>query len=264
MKIGFIGAGNMGAAIIAGIYKVHKIWICETDKKRATALKRKYKVSTCSIECMTKTCDVIVLAVKPQGMEEVVKELAQFINKNTLVVSIAAGITTKFLEKLLPTKTRVVRTMPNMPAQIGQGMTAISKGKNATAKDVKIARKIFDCVGETIIIEEKMMDAFTAVSGSGPAYVFYVAECMTAGAKALGFSEQEAVSIVTSSSGGSMIQLVRSIKGKKDSAEGLRKKVTSKGGTTEAALKVFTKAKTDKIFKDAMKAARNRGRELSK
>ena len=155
MKIGFIGGGNMGSAIIAGIHKDHKVCVCETDKKRAASLKRKYKVCICDIECIAKGCDVIVLAVKPQGMEAVIKELAKSVMKKTLVVSIAAGITTKFLEKHLPARTRVIRTMPNMPAQIGRGLTGICKGKNATKKDMKIVSKIFDCVGKTIVIKEK-------------------------------------------------------------------------------------------------------------
>jgi len=260
MKIGFIGAGNMGTAIIAGIHRTYTVCICEKDKTRVAALKRKYKVSVGDFAYIAKSCDVIVLAVKPQGMEEVVKELAGVINQKVLVVSIAAGITTKFLEKHLPVKMRVVRTMPNMPAQIGEGITGVSKGKNATVKDVKKVCEIFDCVGKTIVVDEKMLDALTAVSGSGPAYVFYFIECLVDAAMSLGFSQQQAIEVVGQTVIGSVHQMAELGECPKE----LRKKVTSKGGTTEAAMNVFTQAKVDAIFKDALKAAKNRGRELSK
>jgi len=260
MKIGMIGCGNMGAAILNGIYKAHTVCVCEKDKKRAAVLKRKYRVRICDIACLAKTCDVIVLAVKPQGMEAVVKQLAASVRAKTLVVSIAAGITTRFLEKHLPAKTRVVRTMPNMPAQIGRGLTGISKGRNATAKDVALVRKIFNAVGKTMILEEKMMDAFTAVAGSGPAYMFYFAECMTEAAASVGFSEEQAADIISATLPSSAIQLVEM----KDSPANLRKKVTSKGGTTEAGMKVFRNARTGKIIEKVVKAAKKRSTELAR
>jgi pyrroline-5-carboxylate reductase len=259
MKIGFIGGGNMGSAIIAGIYKTHKICVCEADKKKAAALKRKYKVCLCDIACIAQGCDVIILAVKPQGMAEVLEVLSSSLRRDVLVVSIAAGITTRFLEKNLPPKTRVIRTMPNMPAQVGQGMTGITKGRNATDKDVKGAAKIFDQVGKTLVMDEKMLDALTAVSGSGPAYVFYFLECMVGAARSVGFSQEQAIMLVRQTVSGSF-HLMAELK---ECPLELRKKVTSKGGTTEAAMKVFEAAKTAKIFKDAMMAAKKRGRELA-
>lgn len=260
MKIGFVGAGNMGSAIIASIYRTHKVCICETDKKKAALLKKKYKVEVCDLKCLIQKSDVIFLAVKPQAMKEVVQELAGFISKKTLVVSIAAGITTKFLEKILPEKMRVVRTMPNVPLQIGEGITAVSKGKNASTKDVKAVCRIFDGAGKTLVIDEKMMDAVTAVSGSGPAYVFYVIECMVGAAMSVGFSQKQAAVLVAQTVLGSIHQMAAL---EENPAE-LRKRVTSKGGTTEAAIKVFDKANIKKVFIDAMKAAKKRGRELAR
>lgn len=260
MNIGFIGAGNMGSAIIAGIYRAHKVCVCETDKRKAAALKRKYKVCLCDIECLAQSCDVIVLAVKPQGMAEVLEVLGVSLKRNALIVSIAAGITTKFLEKNLPAGTRVIRTMPNMPAQVGKGMSGVCKGKNASVKDIKTACKIFDAIGQTIVMSENMMDALTAVSGSGPAYVFYFLECMVGAAQSLGFSKKESIELVRQTVSGSFHLLAEL----KESPVDLRKKVTSKGGTTEAAMKVFEQAKTERIFKEAFKAAQKRGKELSK
>ena len=260
MNIGMIGCGNMGTAILAGIHRTHKVCVCEADKKRAAALKRKYRVEICEIDCLAAKCDVVILAVKPQGMEPVLEALSGSLRRVSLVVSIAAGITTKFLEKRLPAKTRVIRTMPNLPAQVAKGMTGICKGKNASSRDAAIARKIFGAVGSTMVIEEKMMDALTAVSGSGPAYVYYFLECMVNAAHSLGFSKEESIDLVRQTVSGSLQLLAAA----NECPVALRKKVTSKGGTTEAAMKVFDGAKTMKVFEAAMKAARARGKELAR
>ncbi|MEW5895181.1 MAG: pyrroline-5-carboxylate reductase [Candidatus Omnitrophota bacterium] len=260
IKIGIIGGGNMGEAIIAGIHKAYTISLCEIDQKRAVALKRKYRVFLCDCRSIAKQCDTIILAVKPQVMTEALEEIIAGLRKDVLIVSIAAGITTSFLEKLLPAGTRVVRTMPNMPAQVGKGITALCAGRKAIKKDLKNVAAIFNYLGETIIVDEKMMDAVTAVSGSGPAYVFYFLECMVEAAQSLGFSKQQAIDLVRQTVSGSFHLLGAS----KESPLELRKKVTSKGGTTEAAMKVFETMKTRKIFKDAMMAARKRGRELAR
>lgn len=260
MKIGIIGGGNMGSALIAGLHKKYQVCVCEQDQKRAADLKRKYGVCVCGLECLAQVCDVIVLAVKPQGMEAVVNELAGALKAKTLVISIAAGITTKFLEKRLPAKTRVVRTMPNMPAQIGEGMTALCKGKKATSRDMNVAQRILGCVGRTVVVDESLIDAVTAISGSGPAYIFFVVECMLKAARSLGVSQNMAKELVYQTVTGSVHQMRASA----EEPAVLRERVTSKRGTTEAALKVFMKARTDTIFLNAMKAAKKRSRELAK
>jgi len=260
MKIGFIGGGNMGEAIIAGVYKDHEICLCEQDRKKARRLKRQYNACICDITCVGQQCDAVVLAVKPQHMEEAARDLAGSISAKTLVISIAAGITTQWLEKKLPVKTRVIRAMPNMPAQIGEGITALCKGNNASRKDLTAARRLFEAVGQVIIIEEKMIDAVTAVSGSGPAYVFYFTECLMNAAGSLGFSRKDARELVYQTLRGSVHQLFLT----GEDASSLRQKVTSKGGTTEAAVNVFKKAGMEKIFKKALSAARTRSRELSR
>lgn len=154
----------------------------------------------------------------------------------------------------------MVRAMPNMPAQIGKGITALSKGKFATAADLKKAERLLKAVGETVVVKETEMDAVTAVSGSGPAYVFLFAECMMKAARKLGLSQAAARDLVFHTLTGSTQQLNTV----KIDPEILRARVTSKGGTTQAALEVFAKSKIDQIFQKALAAAKNRSRALAK
>ena len=257
--IGFIGGGNMGAAIISRACKQFKILVCEKDKKRAAFLKRKFKVVNKDLASMVNASDVIVLAVKPQDFDGVLDQIKGAISSRQVVISIAAGITSAFIEKKLGGKVRVIRTMPNMPAQVGEGITAVAKGKYAKNTDVALARKIFNCVGATVIVQEKMIDAVTAVSGSGPAYVFYFVECLLNAAQSLGFSKDVSKDLVMATLLGSAHLLDQ----QKEDAASLRAKVTSKGGTTQAAMDVLMKNKVDKIFSQALKAAQKRAKQLA-
>ncbi|HPN88918.1 MAG TPA: pyrroline-5-carboxylate reductase [Candidatus Omnitrophota bacterium] len=257
-KIGFIGCGNMGQAILKGVVKNNTIFIAEKDNKRAQDLKKKFKIQIVDIETVIKKSSIIILAVKPQDFESVLNEMKSFIAKDQLVISIAAGITTAFIEKRLG-KIKVIRTMPNLPAQVGVGMTAMAKGKYAGDKDLKETKKIFDTIGKTLILDEKYIDAITAVSGSGPAYVFLFVECMMKAAQRLGFDFETSKILVAQTIEGSFALLEKS----QESPETLRQKVTSKGGTTQAALDVFFKAHIGEIFKKAFQAAEKRAKELS-
>jgi pyrroline-5-carboxylate reductase len=259
MKIAFIGCGNMGEAILAGVHKEHTCYACEPRAERQAVLKKKYRVIFGMVADVVKVSDVVVLAIKPQDIPDVLAEMRTLAIKNKLIVSIAAGVTTGSVEKKLG-GARVVRVMPNLPAMTGEGVSGVCRGKKATPKDVAVARKIFDAIGRTVIVPEKMMDGITAVSGSGPAYVFLVAECWMKAARKLGFSEQEARQLVYQTLTGSVHMLVKST----DSAEALRQKVTSKGGTTQAAMDVFMKKNISGMFEAALKAARDRAKQLSK
>ena len=259
-KIGIIGGGNMGAAIMSSILKKYHVSVCELDSKRRQYLKRKYKITSKDLEAVIDAADVIILSVKPQSFEPVLAEVREYLKKDTLVISIAAGITTKYIEKRLGSKVRVIRTMPNLPAKVGSGMTAICKGKNATSVDVKCARDILDHVGKNVVVEEKFIDAITAVSGSGPAYVFLFVECMQKAAKSVGLDDKLAKELVMQTLSGS-IDLLDS---QKEDAEDLRVKVTSKGGTTQAALDVFKKHNFEGIFKIALKAAKEKSKQLNR
>lgn len=258
--IGLIGAGNMGMAILKGIAKKFKVLVCEKDSVRAEELKKKFKLRSEDFRTVVNKSQIIILAVKPQDFDGILEELAQPITQKQLVISIAAGITTSYIEKKIGQGIRVIRAMPNLPAQVGQGMTALCKGKKASDSDLSLAKKIFDCVGKTVLIEEQWMDAVTAVSGSGPAYVFYFMECFQKAALSLGLSEKVSQELVIETLKGSLALLQES----KEDVSILRQKVTSKGGTTEAAFKVLDQNKFNEIFIQAIKAARDRAGELAK
>ncbi len=259
-KIGMIGGGNMGGAIIEGIHKRYNVSVCEQDKKRSGWLKRKYKIAVGDLTTVVKKSHVIILAVKPQNFDQVLKQLQPLLTKDKFVVSIAAGITCRYIEKRLGAKTRVVRTMPNLPAQVGEGITGICAGKAAKNKDLGLVEQLFSCVGATVVVQEKDMDAVTAASGSGPAYVFLFIESFQRAVRSLGFSENLAKALVLQTIKGSFDLLVR----QKEDAAVLRARVTSKGGTTQAAMDVFRKKKFDQVFKTALNAAKRRAKELSK
>ncbi len=244
----------MGEAIIKGLKR--QVMVCEADSAKAKALVKKYKVQIVDMP-KASSADVIILAVKPQDMPNA---LAQIDANGQLFISIAAGLTTRFFEKHLGGKARVIRSMPNMPALIGQGITGIAAGKYAKAQDLRIAQEILNSVGKTVIVKESMLDAVTAVSGSGPAYVFLFVEQWMAAAKKLGFNDTQAKELVYQTLIGSAHLLEQS----EFNAATLREKVTSKGGTTQAALEVFAKGKFDQLVKKALLAAKNRAKELAK
>jgi len=259
-KIGIIGGGNMGEAIIASSIKRFFIHVSEKNEQRRQYLKQTYKLIPYDIPRLAQISDIIILAVKPQDAAEVLKELARVIKKETLVISIAAGITSGFIEDILGKKNRVIRTMPNMPALIGEGITAVSAGKYAQSADTELACRILSSLGKTVIVEEKLIDAVTAVSGSGPAYVFLFMEYIIKAARSLGLSDDLAADLVKQTFLGSVNLLM-----KKNLEPGiLRAKVTSKGGTTQAAVKVFEESKFEKIIEKALLAAKKRSKALSK
>ncbi len=259
-KISIIGCGNMGTSILEGIYKNSEVMVCESDPKKKQMLKRKYKVTICDLTTAISDSDIIVLAVKPQIFPEVLDVMKMFDLKDKLFVSIAAGLTTSYIEKALGQDVRVIRTMPNLPAQVKQGITAVCAGKNSKKKDLSLVKDIFDGIGTTVVVDEKMMDAVTAVSGSGPAYVFLFVECMVKAAKSLGLDASASNDLVLQTLMGSLSLLENS----KDDASVLRARVTSKGGTTQAALKVFADEKIEKTFKTALLSAKKRAKELSR
>lgn len=258
--VGIIGGGNMGSAIIAGIRYKFPVRVCEKDAVRRKLLQRKFKLAAEDLSSLIEQSSILILAVKPQDFDAILAECAPFITKKHLVISIAAGITCHYIEERLGKAVRVIRTMPNLPAQIAQGVTAVARGAWASAADLKTAQKIFDSVGVTMAVEEKWIDGITAVSGSGPAYLFYFVECFEEAAKSLGFDAATARDLVRQTIRGSLNLLDAS----SDTAADLRARVTSKGGTTQAALNVFMEHKWQNIFTDALKAARQRAKELSK
>ena len=264
MKIGIIGCGNMGQALLGAIiaknYTSKKnILVSDKDRDKIHAARLRYKVNIASSNSeLFKKCDLIILAIKPQNLGVVVQNVLTSLKKK-LVISICAGITTKRLESCFG-KVAVVRVMPNMPAQISQGVSAISLGKYAREKDKKVAISIFSCVGEVVEVKEQLLDAVTAISGSGPAYFFYLVENLIYTAVELGIPHSIAQRLAIKTALGSAMLMNQS----KENPQALRKQVTSKGGTTEAAFNIFKSEALDRLLRRAFRAAAKKSRELRK
>ena len=264
-KIGIIGCGNMGEAILSRLTGVMEkstsIMVSELDAKRREYLQGKYKlIVEIDNNEVVKFADCIIIAVKPKDFEELLKkEVCCGASENKLIISIAAGVTTKYIENIVGKNIPVIRAMPNMGAIIGQAVSSLSAGASAKVDDMKFAKEIFSMIGDVVEVDEDLVDAVTAVSGSGPAYFFYFVESLCEVARELKLPDDIAKKLVIKTALGS-IKLLHDLK---EDPEVLRKKVTSKGGTTEAALKVFEKKELKKIIKDAVKDACKRSKELS-
>lgn len=257
--ITFIGGGNMAEALIRGLLSAKAGRIIATDVRaeRLEQLQRTYGIETSSDNAASAAkADIVVLAVKPQKMSAVLEGLKI---KSQLLISIAAGITTARIERELGGEPRVVRSMPNTPALVGAGAAALCKGRFATEADLATAERILSAVGIVVRTDEQQLDAVTALSGSGPAYIFYMAEAMIAAGVEAGLPEDVAKRLAVQTVFGAGKLLAES--GELPSE--LRRKVTSPGGTTEAALKVKIDRGFAKIVAEAIHAAARRSRELS-
>jgi pyrroline-5-carboxylate reductase len=264
MKIAFIGGGNMGEAILAALIEKNlaapaDICVSDISQERLDYLRKKYgvAVSVSNKEAVISK-DIIVLAVKPQTLPEVLPDLEGSIKAAQLVLSIMAGVRISKIREGLGHK-RIVRSMPNTPARIGSGVTGWTATTEVTARQKESACIILGAMGKEIYFDdEKYIDMVTAVSGSGPAYVFLLAESLTEAAVNIGLPRKEAEELVVQMIFGSAKLLVKS---GQPPAE-LRRAVTSRGGTTEAALKVFENGGFGKLVEEAVKAAHRRAQEL--
>lgn len=264
-KITIIGGGKMGSIIAQGlidnkIASPKDMIITDIDAGRLDDLRSsmKLKVSQ-NNEKAVKNADIIILAVKPQNMAATLREISSVTDKSKLVISIAAGITTNFIEKSLAKGVRVVRVMPNTPALIGEGAAAAAGGSYAKAKDVKMTRAIFDAVGMSVEVKEKMMDAVTGLSGSGPAYFFLIIEAMIEAGLKAGLSKALSKQLAVQTMLGAARLCLHS---DKEPAQ-LREMVTSPNGTTFAGLKVMEEKNLRAIIVAAVEAATTRSRELA-
>jgi pyrroline-5-carboxylate reductase len=264
-KIAFLGAGNMGEALIRGILAAKiaappQLIATDIRAERLEFFKKTFGIRTNSDNgAAVSDAEIVVLAVKPQQVGEVLAQIRGAVS-GKLVISIAAGVPTSRIEKELGGKIRVVRVMPNTPALVGAGAAALAKGAHATDEDLATAEKILGAVGICVRLEEKYLDAVTALSGSGPAYVFLLAEAMAKAGESLGLSREIAAKLAVQTVIGAGKLLEKS----GESPEILRQKVTSPGGTTGAALKVLAEKKFADALADAICAAEARSRELAK
>src|ERR671911_2516143 len=258
-----IGAGVMGETLLSGLVRagrrVDQLLVGEKRAARADELVERYGVAVVSnLEAATKA-DTVALVVKPQDMAEVLDEIAASLRPGQLLVSLAAGITTTFIESRVPAGVAVVRVMPNTPALVDEGMAAISPGSHCDESHLAEAESLLASTGKVLRIPEKQMDAVTAISGSGPAYIFFVVESMIEAGVHLGLPRATATDLVVQT-------LVGSAKMLRETGTHpvvLREQVTSPGGTTAAALRELEIHKVRAAFLAAMEAARNRSRELA-
>jgi pyrroline-5-carboxylate reductase len=266
-KIGFIGGGNMASSLISGLiasgHASQNIWVSDVNPDALKTLADNLKVNVSSSnEVIVNESDVIVLAVKPQIMGEVAQPIVAAIQKKSpLVVSIAAGISQSSLSRWLGAETAIVRCMPNTPALVLTGATALHANHKVSAEQRNLAETILRSVGIALWVQdESQLDAVTAVSGSGPAYFFLLMETMEKTAVELGLSEVTARLLVQQTAlGAAKIALESS-----ESPEQLRKRVTSPGGTTQRAIETFQQGGFNELVNKALHAARDRSIEMSK
>jgi pyrroline-5-carboxylate reductase len=201
----------------------------------------------------------VVVAVKPAMVPDLLREIADALEPGTVVVSVAAGVTVATFESLLPEHVAVVRTMPNTPALVGRAVTGVSAGTRSSEADLALVTRLFETVGEVLVVPESQLDALSTISGSGPAYVFYLIEQLTAAAVAKGFTPEQAATMVQGTFRGASELLAASGDGPAE----LRRRVTSPKGTTERAVAVLEASDLEGVFTRATDAALARARELA-
>ena len=260
-SIAFIGAGNMASALIKGIQQQYAtiVHVVDVNETVLRAWEQDYAATSASeIGAQLSDMDVIVLAVKPQQLKQVAQQLAPFLNQQ-LILSVAAGIRTQDLSRWLGGYQHIVRAMPNTPAMISLGMTGLYAMDAVTTEQRQLAQTMMAAVGATLWVEQEVqIDAVTAMSGSGPAYVFYFLEAMQTAGVQLGFNEEQAKQLALATFNGATQLAQRS----PEALHELRARVTSKGGTTYAALSSMEQSDVKAAIGQAIAAANTRAKEL--
>ena len=263
MSTAIIGAGVMGETLLSGLVRagrrVDQLMVGEKRAERARELEERYGVAVVSNREAARKADTVALVVKPQDMGDVLEEIAPELRAGQLVVSLAAGITTSFIESRVPEGVAVVRVMPNTPALVDEGMAAISPGSHCDEAHLAEVEQLMASTGKVLRIPEKQMDAVTAISGSGPAYIFFVVESMIEAGVHLGLPRTTATELVVQTLVGSATMLRET----GTHPVVLREQVTSPSGTTASALRELEVHRVRAAFLAAMEAARNRSRELA-
>lgn len=262
--IGFIGAGNMAEALIrglaqpSGVVPQAQIAASDASQARLAFIENAYGIKTCQDNAEVVKCsDVIILAVKPQVIKTALQEIAADVDASKLVISIAAGVKLELIQQWLPAA-RVVRTMPNIAALVHAAMTAISAGTRATQADMETASDIFNAVGETVMVEEKLMDAVTGLSGSGPSYIFHIINALADAGVKVGFSREVALKLARQTVFGSAKMAIET----NEHPMKLRDMVTSPGGTSITGVYVLERDGVTAALMNAVEAATRRSQEL--
>jgi pyrroline-5-carboxylate reductase len=262
-RVAIVGAGNMGVALMKGMIDSRgvppeNIVVSNKRAERSRALAEKYGVGVAAnnLEC-ARGADVVLVSVKPQIFVRVLEEISEVVS-NALLISVAAGISTRRIETVLGGSPRVIRSMPNTPAVIKEGATAISGGLHASDEDVELARTIFQKIGRVVVVDEVHLDAVTGLSGSGPAYIFLIIEAFADAGVKVGLTREVAMELAVQTIQGSarMLQLTQEHPGK------LKDQVTSPGGTAIAGLHTLEAGGLRTTIMNAVEAATNRAKEL--
>lgn len=265
MKIGFIGAGKMGGAILKGLVNSgfvlrENIMASEANEEFAQKVSKEYSIKAITDNNeLVKNTDVIIICTKPFVIKEVLEGIKMSLDSSKLVISIAAGVSSSTIEEIIG-EIPVVRVMPNTPAFLSQGMTVLSKGKYTSDSQLEFARRIFSKVGKALILPENLIDAATGISGSGPAFFYLVIEALAQGGKNLGLDADIALELAAQTAIGSAEMVLQTGK----SPELLRKEVTTPGGCTEVGLGVLSDAKIFEVFVETVAATAKKAAELGK
>ncbi|PAE22091.1 pyrroline-5-carboxylate reductase [Bacillus sp. 7504-2] len=264
-KIAMIGAGSMAEALISGMIekqfiKGEQIWVTNrSDREKLNRLHKLYGVNpTYNFEEMLQDANVILLAMKPKDVALAVKQIKPYLNHETLLVSMLAGVSIKSIEMLTELSVSIVRAMPNTSAAIGQSATALAANSIATEEQINLIKTMFDTVGLTVYVEEKQLDAVTGLSGSGPAYIYYLIEAMEKSAVEIGLNGELAQKLIVQTLIGAAGMVSRTTKPPNQ----LRREVTSPGGTTEAGLKILKEHQVQEAFIQCIKEATSQSKRL--
>ena len=269
LRVCFLGTGSMGSAVLRGLIESgHPVELISatTKSEQSAARRRAIGVSALSVEqspdataLLSGDADVVVLGVKPYQIVDVLTEIAEELPKNSVVISMAGGIELKTMAAALPEHKNLIRSMPNTPAMVGQGVTGLAPHSTASADALDAAQWLFSAVGEVVKVEEQQINALSAISGSGPAWIYFIIEQWEKVAISKGFTKEQAETLVRSTLFGSAALLAES--GEEPSV--LRKNVTSPGGTTERIIATLDEANLERLFSAALDAAVNRANEIA-
>lgn len=265
VNVGFLGAGSMAESMVEGmitqsfVSPEHITLLNRINKQRLKELQTKYSVEIAtSYQEISSQSEVIILTMKPKDAEEALLNLKPYITKEHLIISVMAGISTTFIEECIESETPVVRSMPNTSAAIGLSATAITSGRYTRTDQLTFAERLFRTIGTVVHVPEEQLDTVTGLSGSGPAYFYYMVECMEKAANMNGLDKETARELIIQTMTGAAMMLSQT----NQSPSLLREKVTSPGGTTQAGLSILKEYKFDEAVLESITGARRRSEEL--
>jgi pyrroline-5-carboxylate reductase len=264
-KIAIVGAGSMAEAFISGIVENElidkkNVWVTNhSNEERLSSLRERYDIrSTYDLKALFAGADIVMLAMKPKDAATAIQAIRNYLTENMLVVSVLAGVSMDTIETLAKRSLAIVRSMPNTSAAVGKSATAIAVNKRVTNEQIETTRNLFDTVGLTSFVEEEQLDAVTGLSGSGPAYIYYLIEAMEKSAVEVGLEKEMASQLIVQT----LIGAAEMVKNSSKSSTQLRKDVTSPGGTTEAGIKVLEENEVQQAFISCIKAATAQSKKM--